>query len=93
MPAHPALDPPSVIVVAILPDLLLGRLRTALGADGTVVAADTVDEQGGMAAALQRGDVDLIVIDPSDRRLEHRAQTLGALLAQFIAIPVVLYTP
>lgn len=93
MPAHAALAPRSVIVVAILPDLLLGRLRTALGADGTVVAADTVDEPGGMAAALQRGDVDLIVIDPSDRRLEHRAQTLAALLAQFIAIPVVLYTP
>ncbi len=81
-----------MIVVALLPDLLHGRLRTALGADSTIITADSVDESAGIAALLQRGDVDLIVLDPSDRRLEHRARTLAALLAQYIAIPVVLYT-
>lgn len=91
--ALPAHAPHIVIVAALLPDLLLGRLRTALGADSTVITADSVDEASGLAAALQRGDVDLIVLDPSDRRLEHRARTLAALLAQYIAIPVVLYTP
>ena len=81
-----------MIVVALLPDLLLGRLRTALGADSAIVAANSLDEPEGIAAALRRGDVDLIVLDPGDRRLDHRARTLAALLAQYAAIPVVLYT-
>ncbi|HEY7894226.1 MAG TPA: hypothetical protein VIC24_04950 [Gemmatimonadaceae bacterium] len=81
-----------MIVVALLPDLLLGRLRTALGADSSIASANSVDEPEGIAALLQRGDVDLIVLDPSDRRLEHRARSLAALLTQYVAIPVVLYT-
>jgi len=82
-----------VIVVALLPDLLLGRLRSALGADETIIAATSVDDDQGIAPALQRGDVDLVVLDPGDRRLEHRARTLTALLARYAAVPVLLYAP
>lgn len=92
-PARHEHHPRNVIVVALLPEILLGRLRTALGAESSIVAVNTVDEPEGIAAALQRGNVDLIVLDPSDRRLEHRARTLAVLLAQYIAIPVLLYTP
>lgn len=81
-----------VIVVALLPDLLLGRIRTALAGHASIVAADSVDEAEGISHALQRGDVDLIVLDPSDRRLDLRTHTLAALLSQYVAIPVVLYT-
>ena len=82
-----------MIVVALLPDLLLGRLRSALGADETIIAATNVDDDQGIAPALQRGDVDLVVLDPGDRRLEHRARTLTALLARYAAVPVLLYAP
>jgi len=82
-----------VIVVALLPDLLLGRLRAALGADETVIAATGVDDHDGIAQALQRGDIDLVVLDPGDRRLEHRTRTLTALLERYAAVPVLLYTP
>ena len=82
-----------MIVVALLPDLLLGRLRAALGADETIIAATSVEDDEGLAPALQRGDIDLVVLDPGDRRLEHRARTLTALLARFATVPVLLYTP
>ena len=82
-----------MIVVALLPDLLLGRLRTALGPDQTIIAATSVEDDQGLAPALQRGDIDLVVLDPGDRRLEHRARTLTGLLARYAAVPVLLYTP
>ncbi|HKT07983.1 MAG TPA: hypothetical protein VJR24_08810 [Gemmatimonadaceae bacterium] len=82
-----------MIVLALLPDLLLGRLRTALGAHETIIAATSVEDDDGLAPALQRGDVDLVVLDPGDRRLEHRTRTLTALLARYAAVPVLLYTP
>ncbi|HEV2179740.1 MAG TPA: hypothetical protein VGR59_05445 [Gemmatimonadaceae bacterium] len=82
-----------MIVVALLPDLLLGRLRAALGAQETIIAATSVEDDEGIAPALQRGDIDLVVLDPGDRRLEHRTHTLTALLARYAAVPVLLYTP
>lgn len=91
-PPHRPVAQRLVIVVALLPDLLLGRLRTALGADETIIAASSVEDDDGIAPALQRGDIDLVVIDPGDRRLEHRARTLTTLLARYAAVPVLLYT-
>lgn len=81
-----------MIVVALLPDLLLARLRTALGAHETIIAAASVDDDDSIGSALQRGDIDLVVLDPGDRRLEHRSRTLTALLARYAAVPVLFYT-
>jgi len=82
-----------MIVAALLPDVLLARLRSALGASGTVTAATSVDGENGLAGTLERDSVDLIVLDPSDRRLENRRRTLASLLTRYAAIPVLLYTP
>lgn len=81
-----------VIAVALLPDLLLGRLRTALGAHERIIAASSIDESDSIASALARSDIDLVVLDPGDRRLDHRTHTLAALLARYAAVPVLLYT-
>ena len=81
-----------VIAVALLPDLLLGRLRTALGAHETIIPASSIDESDSIASALERGDIDLLVLDPGDRRLDRRMHTLSTLLARYAAVPVLLYT-
>lgn len=82
-----------MIVVALLPDLLFGRVRAALDAHDTIIAATSVDENESIASALHRGDVDLVVLDPGDRRLEHREHTLASLLDRYATVPVMLYTP
>ncbi|HEY7876649.1 MAG TPA: hypothetical protein VIC55_00410 [Gemmatimonadaceae bacterium] len=79
-------------VVAFLPDPLLGRLRSALGSDHTVIVVTEIVGDRGLAAQLDRGAADLVVIDPGDRRLERRTHTLVVLFAQHSVVPVLIYT-
>jgi AraC-like DNA-binding protein len=81
-----------VELVAILPDLQLARLRAAVPAGCCVHVLESLDGANGLATTLEHRQVDLVILDPGDRRLTGRAQELTELLDRYYWTPVVLYT-
>ncbi len=81
-----------VELLAFLPEVQLFRLRAALTARLDVAVADTLDGPGGLSAVLDSRQVDLVVIDPADRRIERQTGELITIVERYSWIPTVLYT-
>lgn len=76
----------------MLPDAFQLRLRTALSSEFVVTVADGVDGDRGLSAFVESRSVDLIVVDPADRRLAGKVTPLSDLLGEYHWIPCVIYT-
>lgn len=67
-------------------------MRIALGQCGAIAVATGWSGASGLAALLTEQRFDLLIIDPTDRRLNGRVRTLSILLDRYPCMPVILYT-
>lgn len=81
-------------LIAVLPDALLLRVRAAAPAGFTITAPSSVpNAASALVDLLDTRQVDLLVVDPADRRLEGQTRSLATLLDEYGWVPAILYTP
>lgn len=79
-------------LVTVLSDAYQLRLRTALSHEFVVTNVESVTGPNGLAESLESRAVDLLVVDPADRRMAGHVGALTELLTEYHWVPCAIYT-